>query len=247
MSRWSNLPRPGRNDRTYALLIAIGLWSIAAHAQDPIKAFPKNYSLVLDNSAVAVIRAHYGPREKIGVHDHSKFPTVYVYLSDSGPVRMEHFEEKSFVLTRPPTVKGSFRVSPGRPERHSVENMGDTSSDFLRVELKQVSLGLLEPFRGKAPPSPLQSQNSVEFTDHSLKIQRIICVGASTCPVKPSQVPSLIIAFTPLYVTTGASEKKEKLDAGAVRWLPSSQTATITPDAGSPAHILRILIPTARR
>jgi len=200
---------------------------------------------VFDNSAVAVIRAHYGPHEKIPVHDHSSFATVFVYLSDSGPVRIDHVEEKPVSVIRPPTVRGSFRVAAGRAERHSIENLGDTSSDFLRVELKQISLAPPEPFRGKAPPSPLQSQNSVEFTAPSIQIQRIICTGTSPCPVNSSPAPSVIIALTPLSLATGAPEKGEKLEAGAVCWLPSSQPAIITPDTASPAHVLRILLPAA--
>jgi hypothetical protein len=246
----SHRPTPpvfGLKSRILAMLLAAGSCSTAAHAQNPVTTFPKNYSLIFSNSAVAVIRVHYGPHEKIGLHDHSETPTVYVYLSDSGPVRFQHVEEKSFALTRPPTAKGAFRVSPGRLERHSVENMGDVSSDFLRVELKQILLGGLEPFRGKAPHSLLQSQNSVEFTTPALEIQRILCVGSLACSVKPSAAPSLIIAFTPLYLATGVAEKQgEKLEAGAVRWLPSSEAARVTPDAASPAHLLRILIPTAR-
>jgi hypothetical protein len=176
MFRGSNLPR-SCSGRTLALLIAIGLWSMASDAQDPLITLPRNYRSVLDNNVVTVIRAHYGPHEKLPVHDHSNYPTVYIYLSDSGPVRMEHFRADSAA-----DGKGSFRVSPGRPERHSVENMGDTSSDFLRVELKQISLGLLEPFRGAAPLSLLQSRDSLEFTDTELQIERIICVGSSPCP-----------------------------------------------------------------
>ncbi len=247
MSHRPNFLVFGLKSRMLALLIAVAAWSTAARAQNPVTAFPKNYSLALANSAVAVIRVHYGPHEKIGVHDHSETPTVYVYLSDSGPVRFQHVEEKSFVLTRPPTVKGAFRVSPGRLERHSVENMGDASSDFLRVELKQIPLGGLKPFRGKAPNSPLQSQNSVEFTAPALEIQRIICVGSFACSMKPSSAPSLIIAFTSLYLATGVAEKQgEKLEAGAVRWLPSSEVVTVRPYAASPAHLLRVLIPTAQ-
>jgi hypothetical protein len=249
MSRRPNVLGPGPNNLIAALLIAIGLWSIPALAQDPLITLPNNYRSVLDNSAVAVIRAHYGPHEKIPVHDHSGFSTVFVYLSDSGQVRIDHAEAggKATSVIRPPTVKGSFRVIAGQAERHSIENLGDTSSDFLRVELKQVPLELKDSFRGKAPQNLSQNQDSVEFTDPVLQIERIICEGSSQCPVKPSSAPSLIIAFTPLSMATGASEKREKLDGGEVRWLPSSQAATITPDAASPAHILRILLPTARK
>ncbi len=240
----SDLSRFGRNNRRLAFLLAIGSCSIAAHPQDPLTAFPKNYKLVLENDTVEVIRAHYGAHEKIGVHDHTSFPTVFVYLSDSGPVQIEHIEgEKSSIITRPPTVMGSYRVSPGMLERHRIENPGDTSSDFLRVELKQVSLGIQEPFRGKAPSNPLQSQDSIEFTDPSVQIERIVCLGAAACPVKPSSAPSLIVAFTPLSMMAGSSVEREKLDSGAVHWLPASQAATIIPDATSPAHILRILLP----
>jgi hypothetical protein len=238
--------RPGRNNRILALLLALGSWSIVAGAQDPFATLPKNYKSVLDNSAVNVIRAHYGPHEKIPVHDHSSLSTVFVYLSDSGPVRIDHAEEKPVSVIRPPTVKGSYRVATGMAERHSIENLGDLSSDFLRVELKQVSLDLKEPFRGKAPSSPLQDQNSIEFTNPSLQIQRIVCVDTPTCLVNPSPSPSLLITFTPVSLVTDASGKKQKLEAGAVRWLPSSQAVTLIPDAPSVVHILRILLPTAK-
>ena len=119
--------------------------------QDPVVALPKNYSVAFENNLVSVIRVHYAPHERIAVHDHPKFPTVYVYLNGSGPVRFQHDEKPPFTIVRPPTATGAFRVSPGRLERHSVENLGNTNSDFLRVELKQVPLGhALESFRGKA-------------------------------------------------------------------------------------------------
>jgi hypothetical protein len=156
-------------------------------------------------------------------------------------------ESKPFALIRPPTTKGAFRVSPGSPERHRIENLGDTSSDFLRVELKHVSLGLLEPFRGKAPPGPLQSQDSIEFRDPSVQIERIICVDQSPCSIKPSPSPSLIVAFSAFNLTGLASGQTEKLGEGDVRWLPSSQQATVTLDAATPAHLLRIILPAVHK
>src|ERR1700685_2233634 len=101
--------------RPLLLLLSI---SAACPAQDPVKAFPQNYKLVLDNAELAVLRDHYGPHEKVAVHDHSAFSTIYVYLNDSGPVRFEHREEaEPFDLVRPPTHAGAFRISPGRIER----------------------------------------------------------------------------------------------------------------------------------
>ena len=143
-----------RKGSVFLLCAACG----ASRAQDSLKVFPKSYSLVFENSAVSVIRVHYGPHEKVGIHDHSDYPTVYVYLSDSPPVRFELDEKPPFALTRPPAKIGAFRVSPGRRERHSVENLGGTSSDFLRIELKQVPLGSVQSFRGKGSVRPFHKE-----------------------------------------------------------------------------------------
>ena len=134
-----------------AALTIVGLSVACVFAQDPTVAFPNNYRKVLENADVVVLRAHYGPHESVGVHDHSDHPTVYVYLNDSGPVRFVH-EPENVILTRPPTHTGAYRVSPGRKERHSVVNLTDKPSDYLRVELKKVPLGTLKhEFRGSVP------------------------------------------------------------------------------------------------
>ena len=224
------------------LSLAGGASACAAIAQDPVVAFPKNYSLALDNDVVSVIRVHYGPHERIGVHDHSKFPTIYVYLSDSGSVRFEHDENPPFKLTRPPTITGAFRVSPGRIERHAVENLGDTSSDFLRVELKQVPLQSgVRPFRGKAPNSPLQGSRAVEYRSPGVDIQRIICAHGTPCNVDLPASPSLLIAFSPLKVMEDdAAEQGELMRDGNVKWVPGSRAVSIVAASSSPAHLLRI-------
>lgn len=66
---------------------------------------------------------------------------MYVYLSDSGPVRLAHVEEHAFALVRKAVKAGSYRGSTGRLERHTGENLGPIPSEFLRVELKQATLG----------------------------------------------------------------------------------------------------------
>jgi len=223
-----------QNFRAAVLLILV----TTARAQDPVTTFPKNYSILLDNSATEVIRAHYEPHEKLGVHDHSINPTVYVYLNDAGPVRFQHFEEQGFTLTRPPTMKGAFRVSPGRLEKHTVENMGDASSDFLRVELKQIPLGRFkQAFRGPALRSLSETRTSVEFKNAFVEIQRVVCVSPSACSVDPSPYPSVIVSFTP------ARQFKPR----AVRWLPASEGLKIEQDDAFPVHLLRIMILPAQK
>ena len=248
MYRRLNLFGSGLHDRVLVLLFSL-TFGATVRAQDPLATLPKNYNLALDNSAVSVIRVHYGPHEKVPVHDHPSHPTVFVYLSDSGPLRIDHAGEgeKETSVTRPPTTRGAFRVTAGMAERHSIENLGDTSADFLRVELKQVSLDLKEPFRGKAPQNQGENLDALEFTDIGLQIETIICAGPAACPIKSSSVPSLIVAFTPFAISPGASEKGEKLSAGTVHWLSSSELVTMTPESGSPAHLLRILLPATKK
>jgi hypothetical protein len=144
-------------------------------------------------------------------------------------------------VVRPPTVKGAYRVAPGIAERHSIENLGDTSSYFLRVELKRITLDMKEPFRRKAPSDLSVGKDEVEFTGGGVKIERIICVGSSPCEIKPYAGPSLLISFASVDLQTGSAG--EKLETGAVRWILAGQACVIKPDGDSPGHILRILFP----
>jgi quercetin dioxygenase-like cupin family protein len=220
-----------------------------AYAQDPLKLPGKNYTVAFENSEVAVIRAHYGPHEKIPVHDHTSYSTVFVYLSDSGPVKITHEEPGSAEapVTRPPTVKGAYRVAPGIAERHSIENLGDLSSDFLRVELKQVSLKMKEPFRGKAPRSLNADADEVEFDDPQVRIERIVCVGAQPCAVKAEDAPSLVVAFTSFAMISEKTRRTEMVEAGAVRWVPAGEGMSVEAEGDGVAHLLRISLPKASR
>lgn len=211
------------------LFLAALLATSTARSQDPLKLLPTNYKLIFDNPEVTVIRAHYGPHEKLPVHDHTSFSTVFVYLNASGPVRIDHAEvgEDPHSVTRPPTTLGSYRIAPAVAERHSIENLSDTPSDFLRIELKHVSLDLKDPYRGKAPQSLAVDSDNTEFTAPDLEVERIVCADLGPCRVKPAPAQSLLV----------------ELPSGAVRWLPPSTPASI-PGA---AHLLRVLLPSPQR
>lgn len=226
-----------------AFLIAVSLSPIAIPAQDPLKTLPNNYRSIFDNPEVTVIRAHYGPHEKIPVHDHAAVSTIFVYLNDSSPVRIDHDGDKAFSVVRPPTVTGAFRVVAGMAERHSIENLGDKSSDFLRIELKQVSFPAGEAFRGSAPQNLQQSLDAIEFKEAGVQIERIVCAADSNCSIKPTQEPSLLVAITPLSVASNDGQHKGAIEAGAVHWLPSSQAATVIPNIGDSGRLLRIILP----
>ncbi|WP_263355892.1 hypothetical protein [Acidicapsa ligni] len=220
-----------------ALLFAV-LSPAFAHAQDPLTAFPNNYKLILDTPDLRVIRCHYGPHEHVGVHNHSDYPTIYVYLSDSGPVRFTHDETPPFVMTRPPVKTGAFRIAPGRPERHSVDNLGDLSSDYLRIELKKLPLhSLTSPKRDEAPATLTQG-NTEEFSDPDLTIHRIICSAGAPCPTGSPNLPTLLVAFSPAKISTASTEKQMR--SSDIQWLPNSQSLSIAASTPAPAHVLEI-------
>src|SRR5271155_1209234 len=215
-----------------ALYLALLLLApVSCLAQQNSSALPPNYKTILENSSFKIIRVHYGPHEKIPVHDHPDTPTVYVYLNHSSPVRISHEEEaKPFSIVRPPTQKGAFRVSPGRVERHSIENLGDLESDFLRVELLGVRLGddTLE-FRGPAPDDLSHNLSKTEFSSPRLSIRRIICAEKAPCSIPASSARSVIVALS--NSTIAGNGQKTTLDLGDVIAVAPHQTLLISPAA----------------
>lgn len=198
--------------------IAVFLTAGICAGQDPLQVLPRNYSLAFENEYVRVLRVYYGPHEKLPVHDHSKTPTVYVYLADAGPVKFIHtgFE----ALERPAVKTGGFRLSPGFVETHEVENLSDKPNEFLRVELKKIPLGR-QAFKGRFPPRMDAAPGAkVEFEDAKLRILRMVCQAQAPCDSRRSAEPALLIDFS---------------DSG-VHWIPAnSDDAAVTP-----LHALRI-------
>jgi hypothetical protein len=218
----------------------LGSCGFQVAAQDPTVAFPNNYRKVLDNPDVTVLRVHYGPHEEVGVHDHSDHPTVYVYLNDSGPVRFVH-EPENVILTRPPTHTGAYRVSPGRRERHSLVNLSDRPSDYLRVELKKVPLGTLKrEFRGSAPEQLVQG-TKVEFDDPVLRIERVVCDPGGSCPLPEEDSPSVLVAFSPSELIE-RRRRQDFSEESSTLWLPAGKCASVKALGGSAAHVLRIVL-----
>lgn len=216
--------------------LLLGLAAIFACGQDPLAVLPKNYHLVYENQTVRVIDVFYAPHEKLPVHNHSDKPTVYVYLTDSGPVRFSHVEEHPFTLIRPPEKAGTFRVSPGRLEKHEVENLGDIPTEFLRVELKQVPLGFQNTsFRGRKPFDLTRSAISTEFSGPFVKIQRIVAVPHDAIDIPQSNAPALLIAFSASSVSPGADLKR-----GEVLWVEPHHRVEVKSPGGTAAHLLQI-------
>jgi hypothetical protein len=225
------------------LLLSMLAVSTLCSAQDPLKAFPQSYKLVLDSPQFAVLRVHYGPHEKVGMHDHSAFSTVYVYLNDSGPVRFQHTEEaKPFDAVRPPTHAGAFRVSPGRVERHSVENLSDLPSDYLRIEFKQFPPHTIaREFRGSAPKPPLVPGTTVAYAGPQLRIDRIVCPSTGDCELHYPNRDVLLIRIPNHALSAQESERAyEHADEAILE--PAHKGWNFVGDGSGPYQVLRITV-----
>jgi len=216
----------------------------AAVAQDAAATFPKNYKVVDSGKEFTIIRVHYGPHEKIGIHDHSAHATVYVYLNSSGPVRFQHREgAQPFDIIRPPTHAGAFRVSPGRIEKHSVENLSDLPSDYLRVELNRIPLRALpKEFRGPAPVPPLQPGRTIVYNNPKLRIERFICSASGSCMVPPNGHEAILIQIPSHELTLEQSQLAyDKPEETEIQ--PATKGWNFNGDGTAAYQILRITLP----
>jgi hypothetical protein len=211
-----------------------------AAAQDPVKVLPHNYQVVFKNDFVEVVRVRYEPHEKLPIHDHSLRPTIYVYLTDSGPVRFSHQEAHPFALIRRPVKAGDFRVSPGRIEKHEVENLGDIPTEFLRVELKQMPLGLdTFQYRGNKGFDLSKTATHAEFASPQIAIQRMILAKEGDQQSIAAVHPALLMAFSPTFIKAGSAPAK-RLQTGDAYWLDINQSVRITRAKHGAAHLLII-------
>lgn len=214
-------------------------------SQDPYVVAPQAYKREFENEQVRVTRVRYEPREIIKSHHHPKLPTVYVYLSDSGPVRFIHTGEEKFTTVRPAVKAGGFRL--GRPanETHKVESLSDQPSDFLRVELKNLAVDG-GTFRGRFPPETNQTVENLEkigFENQQLRIARITCSSRSTCKLTSQTSPYLLVALTSSQLKTATSNgdlSNLKMELGQTIWVKSGDRLRLENPGKTPVKFLRI-------
>jgi hypothetical protein len=142
-------------------------------------------------------------------------------------VRIDHEGGSEPSVNRPPTHTGAFRISPGVAERHSVTNLDDRPSDFLRVELKRIPADdIRDAVRGPAPSKPEFGVTS-EFKDAALQVKRIVCASDADCIAREEQDRSLLVAITPMDATVAGGAHRN-LQIGDVLWLAPSEAVTLS-------------------
>jgi len=235
--------KPHGRSKFRDIVVSMLLAAATSRAQDPLATLPANYRVVLENEIVRVLHVVYQPFEKLPVHDHPKTPTIYAYLSDSGPVRFRHEEEQAFALVRKPVKAGTFRVSPGRLEVHEVENLGGIASEFLRIELRRLPLGFQGiSFRDIKPVRLTSNSVSEEFRCPAFFIQRIVAASDRPVVLPDIDKPSLTVAFGPAAVHLQDSDRTSDVwQKGDVRWLAARWRLEVRRQGSAPAHLLRIV------
>jgi quercetin dioxygenase-like cupin family protein len=187
-----------------------------------------------------VVRVHYNPHEKLPAHDHSHYPTVYVYLSNSGPVRFMHGGAEPFTLTRRAVRAGWFRVSPGRMETHQVANLGPIASDFLRVECKRIPLGQIsDEFRNSRDADLTKTSVVTDYASPEMVIQQYIIVAGGTKHIAAEAQAELLIAFTPTIVHEHG-DGDQRMAGGSVLWIKANANFDLRAAGTTAAHVLSV-------
>ena len=152
---------------------------LALSAAIPAQVVPSDATLEFENSLVRIVRVHYRPHQKTAMHDHPATPTVFVYLTDGGRLRIGHEGEAPVI--RPVVKAGAIRFQHAVAERHVVEELDGVSSEYLLLELKA------QP--ADEPPTDIRREpdDSTPYDSPTLRIYRVTCQARAACP--PSAHP----------------------------------------------------------
>ena len=132
-----------------------------------------------ENALVRVVRVQYRPHQRTAMHNHPATPTVYVYTTDGGRLRISHEGEDPAI--RPPVKAGAIRFQHAVAERHVVEELDGVASEYLRLELKA------QP--AAEPPEDVRRapDDRTPYASATLRILRVTCAAHAACP--PSAHP----------------------------------------------------------
>jgi len=97
-------------------------------AQDAAKVASQQYTVVSENNQVRILKVHYGPHEKSAMHSHPA--SVVVFLTNG----KSQFTSPDGKTQDVDTKAGESLYE--APTIHSVENLGDTPTDAILIELK---------------------------------------------------------------------------------------------------------------
>jgi len=155
---------------------------------DPTVVLPDSYKQEFENDWVRIMRVHYEPKAKLPEHTHAAGATVYLYFNASPGVLYSH--AGGIPNTRPRVKPGGIRIGSAPFEHHTVENLGDTPTDFIRILLKT------EFVDSKTPNSRMQPAQK-EYDHPQLHITRIDVPPGTKTRIEAKNFPLLRVAWVP--------------------------------------------------
>jgi hypothetical protein len=161
---------------------ALFMATVSLAAQDPYTTAPNNYKLEFENEWVRVSRVSYRPGDKLPIHSHPALPTVYIYVTDGGKIVFGHQEFTT--MTRRDVKAGQIRFNRGNRETHTTEYLGDSPSEYIRVELKTEPIDLPARDIRKAP------DDNTPFENGQLRIERADC-----SPCESIEMPAVVVTM----------------------------------------------------
>jgi hypothetical protein len=169
---------------------------------------PSDATLEFENALVRIVRVKYRSHQKTAMHDHPATPTIFVYVTDGGHLRISHDADEPVI--RPAVKAGAIRFQRAVAERHTVEEVDGVASEYLCLELKA------QP--PDQPPADVRRapDDRTPYESPTLRIYRVTCPAHAVCP--PSAHPE-----DPAVVVTGREFRWE--DAGAPSLSNSSGAA----------------------
>ena len=114
--------------KTNILIYLLAVLCTAAHAQDPVKASPQYYKVLLENDQVRVLEYRLKAGEKEPMHSH---PAGVVYVLSGGKLKFTYPDGKTEEKAAA-TGETIWRD----PTTHAVENVGDTEAHAIAIDVK---------------------------------------------------------------------------------------------------------------
>jgi hypothetical protein len=138
------------------------------------QAVPSDATLEFENPLVRIVRVRYRPHQKTAMHDHPATPTIFVYVTNGGRLRISHAGEDAII--RPPVEAGAIRFQHAVSERHVVEELDGVASEYLCLELKA------QP--PEQPPTDVRRApgDRAPYESPTLRIYRVSCPAHAACP-----------------------------------------------------------------
>jgi quercetin dioxygenase-like cupin family protein len=118
-------PRVAASSIALALLFAVG----TVQAQDPVKASPDHFTVLLENERVRVLDFHSSAGVKIPLHSHPAY--ISYSISGAGKTKFTSAEGK---VTEQTAKTG--QATWHEPETHASEYQGTGPTHVLLIELK---------------------------------------------------------------------------------------------------------------